>query len=456
MNARAEGPIDRRKLAEIKAREDAAFIQARPKSMDMWARAKKSMPNGVPMSWHRTSYDHPPLWVAEGHGGHFRDVDGHDYADFNIADMSMFGGYGPEPVVEALAARAAAGGQFLLPTEESIWVAEELTRRYHLPMWQFTSSATHANTEAIRIARVATGRDKVLFFEGKYHGHFDDVLVEPGEDGRLVAEESGLPSDVTQRTKLVPWNDPVALATALEPRDVAIVITEPAMTNNVGLLLPAEDWHAQLRAITREAGTLLALDETHTQVVGAGGLTSMWDLDPDFVTIGKSIAAGVPLGAYGMTPEVAATIERPAGRDDDRQQVAIGGTLFGNPLAMAAAKATMSQVLTPEAYEHTHRLGAMLADGIEKVIAHSGLPWTTHRFWPRSGTTFADSMPRDAREAYASKDVELILTFRVYLANRGVWEAIVGAGPTCSVPSTEEDVSRYLQAYEGLVGELTT
>ncbi len=455
MNERAEGPIDRRKLAEIKAREDAAFIEARPKSMELWARAKGSMPNGVPMSWHRTSYDHPPLWVVEGHGGHFRDVDGHDYADFNIADMSMFGGYGPEPVVEALAARAAAGGQFLLPTEESIWVAEELTRRYGLPMWQFTSSATHANTEAIRIARAATGRDKVLFFEGKYHGHFDEVLVESDERGRLMPEEGGLPTNVTERTKLVPWNDPEALAAALAPGDVAIVITEPAMTNNVGLLLPADDWHAQLRAITLAAGTLLAYDETHTQVVGPGGLTSMWDLHPDFVTIGKSIAAGVPLGAYGMSAEVAEVIQRPGGRDDGREQVAIGGTLFGNPLSMAAAKATMSRVLTPEAYAHTHRLGAMLADGIEKTISEAGLPWTTHRFWPRSGTTFAPSMPRNAREAYASKDVELILAFRIYLANRGVWEAIVGAGPTCSVPATEDDVSRYVDAYSGLVRELT-
>ena len=455
MNGRAEGPIDRRKLAEIKAREDAAFIEARPRSMELWARAKGSMPNGVPMSWHRTSYDHPPLWVDEGRGGHFRDVDGHDYADFNIADMSMFGGYGPEPVVRALAARAAAGGQFMTPTEESIWVAEELTRRYRLPMWQFTSSATHANTEVIRIARAATGRDKVLFFEGKYHGHFDEVLVETGEDGRLTPEESGLPSNVTERTKLVPWNDPVALAAALAPGDVAVVITEPVITNNVGLLLPADDWHAQLRSITRDAGTLLGYDETHTQVVGAGGLTAKWNLDPDFVSIGKSIAAGVPLGAYGMTPEIAQVIERPAGRDDERDQVAIGGTLFGNPLAMAAAKATMSEVLTPEAYEHTHQLGAMLADGIEKVISQSGLPWTAHRFWPRSGTTFAPSMPRDAVEAYASKDVELILTFRIYLANRGVWEAIVGAGPTCSVPATAEDVARYLDAYASLVGELT-
>jgi glutamate-1-semialdehyde aminotransferase len=414
------------------------------------------MPNGVPTSWHRTSYDHPPLWVAEGKGAHFRDVDGHDYADFNIADMSMFGGYGPEPVVEALARRAAAGGQFMLPSEDAIWVAEELARRYSVPFWQFTSSATHANTEAIRVARALTGRDKVLFFEGKYHGHFDEVLVDRAEDGSLIPEEGGLPANVTERTKLVPWNDPEALRAALEPGDVAIVVTEPAITNNVGLLMPGDGWHEDIRAITRETGTLLAYDETHTQVVGAGGLTAMWNLKPDIITIGKSIASGVPLAAYGMSDEVAEVLQRPAGRTDEKETVATGGTLFGNPLALAAAKATMSEVLTDEAYAHTHVLGGRLADGIEKAIAEAGLPWTAHRFWPRSGTTFAPSMPRDAREAYASRDLDLILTFRIYLANRGVWEAIVGAGPTCPVPASEEDVDRYLDAYAGLIRELTS
>jgi glutamate-1-semialdehyde 2,1-aminomutase len=451
----AAGDIDRGRLREIKAREDAAFVAARPKSAELWARAKGSMPNGVPMSWHRSSYDHPPLFVAEGRGSRFRDVDGNEYADFNIADMSMFGGYGAEPVVQALARRAAQGTQFLLPNEDSIWVAEELGRRYGLPKWQFTLAATGANTEAIRTARALTGRQQVLFFEGKYHGHFDDVLVERDDAGRLVPEEGGLPSDVTRNTKLVPFNDPEALRAALEPRDVAIVITEPALTNNVGLLLPDEGFHAQLRAITRETGTLLCYDETHTQVVGPGGLTRIWDLESDLVTIGKSIAGGVPLGAYGMTEEVASVLERPGGRTDEGGLVATGGTLFGNPMSMAAARATMGEVLTDEAYAHTHVLGTRLADGIEKAIAEVGLPWTTHRFWPRSGVTYAPAMPRNAAEANATKDVELIVTARVYLANRGVWEAIVGAGPTCSVPATEEDVDRYVDAYASLVRELT-
>jgi len=450
----AAGNLDRARIASLKQREDAAFVAARPRSAELWARSKASMPNGVPMSWHRTSYDHPPLFVDEGAGARFRDVDGHEYSDFNIADMSMFAGYAPEPVVEAVSRCVARGTQFLLPNEDAPWVAEELGRRYGLPKWQFTLSATHANTEAIRIARTLTGRDTVLFFDGKYHGHFDEALVDL-QDGKLVPEEGGLPRDVTTKSKIVQFNDPEGLRAALEPRDVAIVIAEPTMTNNVGLLLPEPGFHDALRAITRETGTVLLYDETHTQVVGPGGLTKMWSLEPDMVTIGKSIASGVPLGAYGMIESVAITMQRPEGRLDEKEAIATGGTLFGNPLSMAAARATMGSVLTGDVYAYTHALGARLADGIEKAIGDSGLPWTTHRFWPRSGVTFAPAMPRNALEAYAAKDIPLTLLSRVYLANRGVWDAIVGAGPTCAVPATEEDVDRYLEAFGSLIAELT-
>ena len=412
------------------------------------------MPNGVPMSWLRTSYDHPPLFVASGAGSRFLDVDGHEYCDFNIADMSMFGGYAPPSVVEAVSRRVAQGTQFLLPNEDGVWVAEELGRRYGLPKWQFTLSATHANTESIRVARAITGRDKVLMFDGKYHGHLDEALVELDSRGELVPEEAGLARDVTANTRLIGFNDPIALRTALEPRDVAIVLTEPVLTNNIGLLIPQPGFHETLRQITRDTGTLLAYDETHTQVVGAGGLTRKWSLEPDIVTIGKSIASGVPLGAYGMTEAVAGVLERPGGRDDEKGAVATGGTLFGNPLSMAAARATMSQVLTDDAYEHTAKLGELLADGLEAAVLLAGLPWTVHRFWPRSGTTFAPSMPHDAKEAYASLDVPLRRAMRVHMANRGVWDAIVGAGPTCPVPATRDDVDRYVAAYSEFIAEL--
>jgi glutamate-1-semialdehyde 2,1-aminomutase len=445
--------VEPARVAALKEREDAAFVAARPRSAALWAAGRGVMPNGVPMSWLRTSYDHPPLFIESAAGSRLRDVDGHEYADFNIADMSMFTGYGPAPVVEAVSRQVALGSQYLLPTEDSIWVAGELARRYGLPLWQFTLAATSANTEVIRIARSATGREKVLFFDGKYHGHFDDVLVQL-EDGRLVPEEDGLPRDVTARTVIVPFNDLDALERALASHEVALVITEPALTNNVGLLMPDDRFHAGLREVTRRTGTLLAYDETHTQVVGPGGLTSRWGLDPDLVTVGKSIAAGIPLGAYGMTPDVAAVLERPAGRDDDKPQVAVGGTLFGNPLSMAAARAAMGEVLTDEAYAHTRRLGTRLADGLEEVVAAAGLAWTTHRFWPRSGLSFSPALPRTATEAMATLDVPLRRLVRVYLANRGVWDAIVGAGPTCSVAATDEDVDRYLAAFGDLVGEL--
>jgi len=445
--------VDRERVAALKEREDAAFVRMRPRSQALWASGRTVMPNGVPMSWLRTSYDHPPLFIESAAGSRLRDVDGLEYADFNIADMSMFTGYGPAPVVEAVSRQVGLGSQYLLPTEDSIWVAGELVRRYGLPLWQFTLAATSANTEVIRIARSATGREKVLFFEGKYHGHFDDVLVQI-QDGRLVPEEDGLPRDVTARTLVVPFNDLEALECALADREVAVVVTEPALTNNVGLVMPDDDFHEGLREVTRRTGTLLAYDETHTQVVGPGGLTRRWGLVPDFVTVGKSIAAGIPLGAYGMTADVAAVLQRPGGRDDDKPQVAVGGTLFGNPVSMVAARATMGEVLTDVAYAHSQRLGARLADGLSQVVADSELGWTTHRFWPRSGLSFSPVMPRTATEAMAAFDLPLRRLLRVYLANRGVWDAIVGAGPTCSVAATDEDVDAYLAAFGDLMGEL--
>ncbi len=247
-------------------------------------------------------------------------------------------------------------------------MSEELGRRFGLPKWQYTSSATHANTEAIRVARVATGRDKVVMFDGKYHGHFDEALVELDEAGELVLEERGVPEDTVEGTVIVPFNDPAALARALESGDVAIVMTEPAITNNIGLLLPDDGFHAEVRRLTRETGTLLAIDETHTQVFGPGGLTRAWGLEPDLVTIGKSIAGGLPFGAWGMRDEIADVLDQRKGPDGERSRlVATGGTIFGNPLAMAAARAVMTEILVPEAYAHTQRLGARLAGGMRAI-----------------------------------------------------------------------------------------
>ncbi len=323
--------IDPAKVAELKAREDARFADAHPRSIETWHRAEKAMPNGVPMSWFRTAYDHPPLWIDDAKGARFRDVDGNEYADFNIADMSMFGGYAPEPVVEAVSRRS--GRWIAVPAaERGLDLGGRGARPpLCLPKWQFTLSATGANLEAIRIARVVTGRDKVLFFSGKYHGHFDEGLVEL-EHGELVPEEAGLPADVTDHVAIVPFNDLDALREVLDTRRVAIVITEPALTNFVGLALPEPGFHESLRAATRDTGTLLAYDETHTHVVGPGGLTGIWGLAPDVLTIGKSIAGGLPLGAYGMTEHVAETLSDPVKPESVLPTVATGGTLFAQPV----------------------------------------------------------------------------------------------------------------------------
>jgi len=447
--------VDRALVKSLKDREDAAFAARHPRSAELLARASEVMPNGVPMAWLVGSYHHEPMWVAEGHGAHFTDVDGHEYRDFNIADMSMFCGYAPEPLVRAVSARVASGNQFLLPGEDAIVVSEELARRFGLPKWQYTSSATHANTEAIRVARVITGREKVLLFDGKYHGHLDEALVELDADGRLVPEERGVPAGVVEGTVLVPFNDEAALARALEQLDVAIVLTEPAITNNIGLLLPDDGFHAALRRLTLETGTLLACDETHTQVVGPGGLVRQWGLRPDMVTVGKSIAGGVPFGAWGMTDEIAEVLVQRKGPDGERSNlVATGGTIFGNALAMAAARAVLTEILTQDAYAHTKRLGVRLADGMRASVAAHGLPWHIHHLGPRSGYTFQPTPIRNGAEGRAAADELLTRLIRIWLANRGVWEAIVGAGPVCSIPASDEDVDAYVEAWDELLGEL--
>ena len=410
----------------------------------MISRARAHMPNGVPMSWMVSDNDQP-VYIDSGHGPGFTDIDGFSYVDFNASDMAMFCGHANPAIVAAVQAQVARSTQFLLPTEASVQVAEELAGRYPVPQWQFTLSATQANTEAIRLARAVTGRDVVLLFQGHYHGHFEENLVDL-EAGQVSALQRGLSKGVTGRVRIAQFNDGDSLRAALEPGDVALVLTEPAMTNSIHLLLPEPGWHEALRAVTRQHGTLLAIDETHTHVVGPGGATAMWQLSPDMVTIGKAVAGGLPMGAYGVTAVLGEQL------DADRN-VATGGTLFGNPLSAAAARAALTEVLVPAAYAHTSALGSELADGIGQAIASAGLPWTVIRLGPRSGQWYGPA-PRTGADAYVLTDGELTRLIRIWLANRGVWEALPGAGPTVPVPATRADVSRYVEAYGDLLTRL--
>jgi glutamate-1-semialdehyde 2,1-aminomutase len=440
----ARGDLDRARIDELHARELSRFREARPRTLAMVRRARAHMPNGTPMAWMASDNDQP-VYIDHGQGAGFTDIDGFGYIDFNASDMAMFCGHANPVIVAAVAAQAARSTQFLLPTEASVEVAEELARRYPVPQWQFTLSATQANTEAIRLARAVTGRDVVVLFQGHYHGHFEEGLVDL-KDGAESPVQRGLSKGVTGRVRIAQFNDPATVRAALEPGDVALVLTEPAMTNWIHLLAPEPGWHEALRDLTRRHGTLLALDETHTHVVGPGGATGLWQLRPDIVTIGKAVAGGLPMGAYGVTAELGEQL-------DAARNVATGGTLFGNPLSAAAAKAALTEVLVPDAYQHASALGGELADGIEAAIASAGLPWTAIRLGPRSGQWYGPR-PRTGAEAHALTDDRLTRLMRVWLANRGVWEALPGAGPTACVPATRADVDRYLEAYRELLAEL--
>jgi glutamate-1-semialdehyde 2,1-aminomutase len=265
-------------------------------------------------------------------------------------------------------------------------------------------------------------------------------------DGQPRAVQRGLSKGVTGRVRIAQFNDPATLRAALAPGDVALVLTEPAMTNYVHLLLPQPGWHQALREATRGHGALLAIDETHTHVVGPGGATGMWGLDPDIVTIGKAVAGGLPMGAYGVSAGLGEHL-------DAERNVATGGTLFGNPLSAAASKAALTEVLVPGAYRHTAELGGELADGIEAAIRAAGLPWTAIRFGPRSGQWYGPE-PRTGAGAHELTDGLLTRLIRIWLANRGIWEALPGAGPTVPVPAARADVARYVNAYAELLAEL--
>jgi glutamate-1-semialdehyde 2,1-aminomutase len=440
--------IPRERIRSLHEREAERFAELRPIGGEMLERCKASMPNGVPMSWMVTLQDHPPIMVEAGSGGTFTDVDGNLYADFNLADMSTFTGHGCEPVVRAVGGRMREGAQFLLPTRDAEEVALELGRRFGLPSWQFTLSSTQANTEAIRVARAFTGRTAVLMFDGKYHGHADELLGEL-RAGKVLPEGRGVPGDATRHVRLVQYNDLEAAVRELAHGDVACVLAEPAITN-VGVIEPSEGFHAGLRRASSEAGALLVLDETHTLVAGPGGLSERWGLRADMVVLGKSIAGGVPIGAYGMTDTVAGALAHRPGAAFG-QEVATGGTLFGNALSMAAARATLQEVLTDEAYEHAAALGRRLADGIEAIVSAHGLEWRAHRLYNRSGYTHAPQLPTNAIEARATFDIELYELQRLYMANRGVWEAISSAGPACGIQTSSADVDRYLDVLDSFL-----
>ncbi len=444
----AEFRIDLAKVEAFRDAEVRRFRERTPKSRALYQTSRALMPSGVPACWMAALYPGTEIFAVRGAGCHFEDADGFRYLDMIQCDLSMACGYAPEAVTRAVAERFRDGSHFLLPTEDSIAVCRNLAERFGMPSWQFTLSASTANTEAIRFARFATGRDKVLVFDGKYHGHIDETLV-----GVQAPEFLGLPKNITARTIVVPFNDLEAVERALKSGDVACVMTEPVMTN-IGVIFPDDGFHEGLRRLTRDHGALLVIDETHTQVATYGGFTRLWQLQPDILTIGKCVGGGVPVGIYGVTRELAALIEAntepqvPSGL-----ALALGGTTYGNALTMAAVRAVLEHVLTEEGYRRVTELGKRLADGIDAAIARHDLPWRAQRLGNRSGVYLARTLPRNAHEASRCISKPLNWAARAYLANRGVWEPTYINGPCISFAHTEADVDLYLERFDDLMGQ---
>ncbi|WIA10357.1 hypothetical protein OEZ85_010549 [Tetradesmus obliquus] len=372
------------------------------------------------MHWMVRSAGSFPLYVDSGKGAHFSSIDGHSYIDFCLGDTGAMAGHAPEACVQAVAARAAAGVTFMLPTADAAWVGQELARRFGLPYWQFALTATDANRFVIRLARHLTGRQKLLVFNYCYHGSVDETFITLQPDGRATprAGNIGPPVHPAVTTKVVEFNDVAALEAALSEGDVAAVLAEPVMTN-IGIIHPLPGFHDQLREITRRTGTLLIIDETHTITAGPGGCTQLEGLQPDMLVIGKPIAGGVPAAAYGFSAAVAQQLQ---GRiqDDESDTGGIGGTLAGNALSLAAMRATLEHVLTHDAFRHMIALGERFEEGISAVIHEHNLPWIVKRLGCRVEYWFRPTAPTNGAQAAAAIDADLDRFMHLAALNRGI------------------------------------
>ena len=415
-----EAVVDRGALRRRLAAERERWALEHPRSRQAFERGARSLLGGVPMSWMRKWAGGFPPVVAEAHGATVVDVDGRRYADLCLGDTGAMAGHAPLPVAEAIARQAARGFTTMLPGEDAAWVGEELARRFGLPLWQLTLSATDANRFAIRIARAVTGRSRILVFNYCYHGSVDETLLALRPDGSAGPREGnvGPAVDPALTGRVVELNDVEALERELAHEDVACVLAEPALTN-IGIVLPEEGFHATLRRLTRATGTLLLIDETHTISAGPGGCTQAWGLEPDLLTIGKAIGGGVPVGAFGLSEPVAEAVLGLDGADLE-DVGGIGGTLAGNPLSLAAVRATLGEVLTDDAWGRTIPLAGRFAAGVESAVADAGLAWHVTRLGCRAEYRFSPEPPRNGGESAALADPELEDYLHLYALNRGV------------------------------------
>jgi glutamate-1-semialdehyde 2,1-aminomutase len=447
-------PIDRSRLHDLSERERQTFREHHEKSRVLAEEAKASLLFGVPMNWMtRWSGDHP-VFVDRAEGARFWDVDGNEYVDLCLGDTGGMAGHAPKVSVDAIANQAAKGITLMLPTEDAAWVGSEMTRRFGLPFWSFTLTATDANRFVIRWAREITGRSKIVVHNWCYHGSVDETIATLDERGLVIEREgnTGKPVPLELTTRVVEINDLEGLEKALAHGDVAACLFEPALTN-IGIVLPDEDYHRKVRELCTKYGALLIIDETHTISAGPGGCTKAWGLDPDFLTIGKTLGAGIPSAAYGVSQKMADRIY--AEVDWMNADVGgTGGTLAGNALSLAAMRATLGEVLTDEAFERMVGLGERFEQGVQEVIDTRELPFHVTRLGCRVEYLFRPERARNGSEAAAGQDGELDLFIHLYLLNRGILMTPFHNMALMSPATTAEDVDRHTEVFAQAADEL--
>jgi glutamate-1-semialdehyde 2,1-aminomutase len=450
--------IDRGRISELLAAERATYAERNPRSQQVAEERSGHLFAGVPMTWMAKAPGGFPLVHAEAHGSRVVDLDGHELVDFCLGDTGAMAGHSPPPTVAAVQRRfaEAGGATTMMPTEDAGVVAAELARRFGLPTWSFSLTATDANRWAIRLARAVTGRPRILVHSWCYHGSVDETFVVLGDDGRAQPRPGGVgaPWDVTETTRVVEYNDLAGLERELAHGDVAAVLVEPALTN-MGIVLPEPGYLDGVRSLTRDAGALWIVDETHTLSAGPGGCTAAWGLDPDVVTLGKAIGGGVPIGAYGLADEVRRRIEaRP--ELDLVDTGGVGGTLAGNALSLAAARATLTEVLTEDAFAGMVDTATRYTEGVQALIDRAGLPWSIAQLGARAEYRFCAPAPRTGGESHAATDTELEDLLHLFLLNRGIlltpFHNMALMAPTTTTADVDAHLGVLAAAVEAITG----
>jgi len=452
--------IDHSRLRALLAAEQAEYTAGHPRSRELFHSATHLF-GRVPMTWMNMWSGGFPLYLDRAGGNRVTDVDGHTYIDFALGDTGAMAGHSPAATRAAVTRRAVELGGLttMLPTEDAEWVGAELSRRFGLPLWSFTLSATDANRWAVRLARLATGRPKVLVFAYCYHGSVDEAFAVPGPDGNAVSRPGNVappvPLDLT--TRVATWNDLASVERELAHGDVAAVLTEPALTN-IGIVLPEPGFLEGVRELATRYGALLMIDETHTFSVGWGGATRAWGLQPDVFVIGKSIGGGIPCGAYGLSDDVAAAVTRhtDAGDADIVDVGGVGGTLAGNALSTAAMRATLGEVLTDAAFTHMTTLATAFTEGVQATLDELDVPWSIAQLGARAEYRFVRPAPRSGEESAAAADEELDAYLHLGAANRGILMTPFHNMALMCPETSRDDVDRHTEVFRELVGALYT